>query len=136
MAKIDPRGLTKYIVVLEELDILERVKPLGYRRPVILDFKDHYFRFWFTYNYKLRSLLEAGMMEEAYEHVLRTLNDYFSKVFEKIILEILPHLYRAGILPVGPMEVGKWWYKDLEVDAVVRDPGLATVFIEVEWSSM
>ncbi|RLE65566.1 MAG: hypothetical protein DRJ47_04750 [Thermoprotei archaeon] len=24
MAKIDPRGLTKYIVVLEELDILER----------------------------------------------------------------------------------------------------------------
>ncbi len=39
-------------------------------------------------------------------------------------------------LPVRPMEVGKWWYKDLEVDAVVRDPGLATVFVEVKWSSM
>jgi Predicted ATPase (AAA+ superfamily) len=69
-AGIDARTLPKYLSVLEELDIVVRVPKLG-GRGAKLDFRDNYFRFWFTFPYRLRHLIEAGFTEEAVEHVER-----------------------------------------------------------------
>ncbi|MHA1616255.1 MAG: AAA family ATPase [Candidatus Njordarchaeales archaeon] len=38
-ARIDVRSITKYIELLEELDILRRIRPLGFRKPVKVMFK-------------------------------------------------------------------------------------------------
>lgn len=135
-AHVDPRIVGKYVDLLEELDILEKVKPLGYKRPVTLEFKDNYFRFWFTYTYKLRSLLEAGYIEEAVSHILETFDNYLSKVFERTLLELTPALHASGLLPVRPVEAGRWWHKDAEIDVVVRDPGKSAAFIEAKWSNL
>ena len=135
-AHVDPRTISKYINLLEELDILERRKPLGHSKPVKLYFKDNYFRFWFTYIYKLRSLLESGFIEEAYTHILDGLNQYLSKIFEDLIIELVPSLYRTGTIKSKPIQVGRWWHKDLEIDTIVRDPGKSTTFIEVKWQEL
>lgn len=132
-AHVDPRTISKYVNLLEELDILERRKPLGYSKPVKLRFKDNYFRFWFTYIYKLRSLLESGFIEEAYTHISDSLNQYLAKIFEDLVMELVPSLYRVGLVKSKPVQMGSWWHKNLEIDTVVRDPGKSTTFIEVKW---
>ena len=133
VAKVDPRSIVKYVDLLEELEILVRVRPLGYRKPVKLHFRDNYFRFWFTYPYKLRTLLETGYVEEALSHILETFNNYLSKVFEDVVAEIAPLLYRRGVIETRPIQMGKWWHKDMEIDLIVREPGKSTTFVEVKW---
>ncbi len=135
-AHVDPRSISKYINLLEELDILERRKPLGHSKPVKLHFKDNYFRFWFTYTYKLRSLLESGFIKEAYIHILDSLDQYISKIFEDLIIELVPFLYRTGTIKSKPVQMGNWWHKDLEIDAIARNPGKSTTFIEVKWKEL
>ena len=131
-AGLDARTLPKYISVLEELDIVVRVPRLG-GRGVKLDFRDNYFRFWFTFPYRLRHLIEAGLAEDAVEHVAGELPRYMGPVYEALVREALPHLYKARLIPVRPVEVGAWWSGKAEVDVVARDPGRATAFIEVKW---
>lgn len=133
VSRIDPRSIGKYIDLLEELDIIRRVRPLGFRKPVKISFRDNYFRFWFTYIYKLRSLLEAGYIEEAYMHIKETLNKYLGQVFEDVIMEMIPRLHETKIIKTRPIEIGRWWHKDMEIDIIVRDPGKSTTFIEVKW---
>jgi len=133
-AQVDPRSIVKYIDLLEELGILTRVRPLGYRKPVKLQFKDNYFRFWFTYPYKLRTLLETGYVDEALSHILETFNNYLSRVFEDLIAEIAPLLHQQGIIETKPIQIGKWWHKETEIDIIVREPGKSTTFIETKWS--
>lgn len=136
LVKIDPRSIIKYISLLEELDILERARPLGFKRPVKLRIKDNYFRFWFTYNYRLRSMLEAFRLDEAYEYIKARFNEYIAKVFEELIPDLVYDLYSHNIVVTRPVEVGKWWHKDTEIDCIVRDPGNSTTFIEVKWSTL
>lgn len=134
-AGVDARTLPKYLAVLEELDIVARVAKVGGRGSK-LDFRDNYFRFWFAFVYKLRHLIEAGFAEEAVEHIERELPQYMGPVYESLIRELLPHLYRAGLIPVKPVEVGGWWSGKTEIDAVAREPGRATAFIEAKWRAV
>ncbi len=53
------------------------------------------------------------------------------ETFERVTEQSL--LYSLGILKTKPVEVGKWWHK--EIDLVVRDRNSAT-FIEVKWSEL
>lgn len=134
-AGIDARTLPKYVAVLEELDVVERVARLG-GRGSRLDFKDNYFRFWFAFVYRLRHLLEAGLVEEAVEHVKRELPAYMGPVYESLVRELLPLLYHSKLVPVRPVEVGAWWSRGTEVDVVAREPGRAALFAEVKWRTV
>jgi len=99
-------------------------------------FKDNYFRFWLTYNYRLTTLLETGMVEEALEHILETLHGYMSRVFEDMLPEIAAVLYKQRYIKARPVQVGRWWHKDTEIDLIVREPGKHTCFIEAKWSKL
>ena len=135
-AKVDPRTIGKYVDLLEELEIIKRVNPLGFRKPVKLEFQDNYFRFWFTYVFRFRSPLEAGLVDEVLSYVIRTYNSYLSKVFENLVIELVPELYKGGIIKTKPLEFGRWWHKDLEIDCIVREPGKSTTFIEIKWKRL
>ena len=82
-ASVDPRSIGRYIEVLEELDIVGRVRPLGKRRPVQIRFKDNFFRFWFKFILPLRSLIEAGAIEKVYSAIVGELDDYMGKTLRK-----------------------------------------------------
>ena len=134
-AGIDARALPKYLAVLEELDIVARVAKVGGKGSK-LDFKDNYFRFWFAFAYKLRHLIETGYAKEAVEYVERELPSYMGPVYEALLRELLPNLYRAGLVPVRPVEVGSWWSGKVEIDVVAREPGRAVAFVEVKWRTV
>ena len=114
-----------YVEVLEELDILERVQPLGRRRGARLRFRDSYFQFYFGVLVGLQSLVEADYTEEAVEEALRRLDDYAVRVFERWVEESLPELYRSGAVPMKPVEHGPWWHRGMEIDGRegARAPG-------------
>jgi len=82
-ASVDSRSIGRYIEVLEELDIVGRVRPLGKRRPVQIRFKDNFFRFWFKFILPLRSLIEAGAIEKVYSAIVGELDDYMGKTLRK-----------------------------------------------------
>ena len=136
-AGVDPRSVGRYVEVLEELDIVERVRPLGRRRPVHIRFRDNFFRFWFTFILPLRSLIESGAAEKARKSILEGLDSYMGKAFEETIApQLATRMIASGVLPVEPREVGPWWHKGVEVDLVIRNPGKATVFVEAKWASL
>ncbi len=135
-AGIDPRNLDNYLRLLEELDIVRKVRPLGYRRPVKLAIMDNYFSFHFRYIYRMRHLLEMGLIKEALNRVKEDFPSYMGRIFEGAVEELVPLMYEAGLLPTRPVQVGRWWQKGEEIDLVIKDPGVSTTFIEVKWSGI
>ena len=137
VAGVDPRSIGKYVDVLEELDIVERTRPLGKRRPVRLRFRDNFFRFWFSFILPARSLIEAGASEKVRETIHERIDAYMGKAFEETILpQIAAKMIEAGIIPVKPIEAGPWWHRGTEIDLVLRDTGRATAFIEAKWTRL
>ncbi len=135
-AGVDPRTVHHYLRVLEELDIVRLRKPLGQRRGTRVFIIDDYFRFWFTYTTRLRSLAHSGLLGKAVEAVMRTINSYASQTFEQVVEQLLPELHQVGAVPTKPVEHGPWWKGRVEVDLVVRDPGSSSTFIEAKWSAL
>ncbi|MHA1616256.1 MAG: DUF234 domain-containing protein [Candidatus Njordarchaeales archaeon] len=77
-----------------------------------------------------------GYIEDALSYIKDTLSHYLSNVFEDVVLELIPKLYEIGVVKTRPIEIGKWWYKGEEIDAVIRDPGKSTTFVEIKWREL
>ena len=133
---IDPRIVSKYVSILENLDITEIVYPLGKRKGGRVRVKDPYFLYYYRHITTLRNLVETGYRDQAIREALRTLDTHTSTVFEQIIQQLTPDLHAAGIVRTRPVQVGPWWHKQYEIDLIVRDPGESTTFIEAKWSDM
>ncbi len=133
---VDARTLYIYTEVLKEMDILETITPLGRKRGSIIKFKDPFFNFYFRYTITLSSLIEHGEKELLIDSIMKGIDEYTAQVFEDIVKQLIPELYRELSLDHRPLEKGKWWHKKLEIDLITREPGVATVFIEVKWRDM
>lgn len=136
VAKIDPRAIHHYIAVLRELEIIDVVRPLGQKRGAQIVFKDNYYRFWFTYITRLRSLIEAGYTQKVIDIILREIDSYAAKPFEQVVQQTIPELYSYGVIETKPLQVGSWWKKNLEIDIVIREPGKSATFMEVKWKQL
>lgn len=134
-AGIDPRTVGKYISLLENLDIVRRISPVGRRRPVQVRFADNYFRFWFTFIKPHQGLIEAGLGEEVLKTIKQGWATYMGQILEDAVTEMLPDLIRAGLVKAVPSEYGRWWHKGEEIDLVIVGPD-TTQFIEVKWRTM
>jgi len=135
-AGIDPRSAHRYIEVLEELDIVERIRPLGYRRGQRILMRDPYFQFYYGYVAKVKSLIELGTLPETVAEARRVVEDYAPRVFELWLRDHVGELYSLGVVPTPPHEAGPWWHRGIEIDLVVRRPGESTTFIEAKWSDI
>jgi len=82
-----------YIRTLEKMDIVERIVPAGLSRygarNTLYTFRDEFFRFWFKYVHPNRWMIELGKEDEIMETIQKTLNQYLSYTFEKILLELV-----------------------------------------------
>ncbi len=135
-AGIDPRSAHRYIEVLEELDIVERIRPLGYRRGQRIMIRDPYFQFYYGYIAKVKSLIELGTLPEIVAEARRVVESYAPRVFEQWLRDHIGELYSLEIVPTPPHEAGPWWHRSAEIDLVVRSPGDSTTFIEAKWSDI
>ncbi|MCQ5071749.1 DUF234 domain-containing protein, partial [Adlercreutzia sp. DFI.6.23] len=108
-------GLSKYLKVLERLDVLERVVPVTEENPEkskkgLYHIKDNYLRFWFRFVFHQMGLLETGRRAEA----LKTIRNNFvdgqvAYVYEDVCRDRLWDAGAEGALPFMPERVGAWW---------------------------
>jgi AAA+ ATPase superfamily predicted ATPase len=79
----------------------------------------------FDDSFDIMSFLELGETGHVMEEMKKTFNAFIGLAFEEIAAEFLSNNYR----------VGKWWYKETEIDLVGLRKG-EVAFFEVKWRNM
>ena len=119
--KVGSANVVPYLKVLERMDIIERILPLGEKRKSIYSFKDEFFRFWFKYIWPNYWLIEMGRYDVILEEIKTSLNDYLSYTWEKVLRETISLSLGKKIFGVKiPIvkSIGPYWKNELEVDVL------------------
>jgi uncharacterized protein len=137
---MDKGMLSKYASVLEDLNFIKRVYPMNAKpkpRKGQYIISDNYLNFWFKYVFPNRTELEAGNTEPILEKVRKDYNTYLGHTFEQTVLDILTEMQKKRKMPFAFTEIGRWWYKETEIDIVATDnENLTATFLEVKWSAV
>ncbi|MEM2897649.1 MAG: ATP-binding protein [Candidatus Bathyarchaeia archaeon] len=129
---IEKGNLSKYLSVLEETRLIEYVLPLGQRKRGMYVLKDPFFNFWFRFVYPNSSDLEIGLVDEVFSRITAQLNEYYGKMFERLIMELLKS--KQITIPFNFDWIGNWWYKDKEIDVVALNRGTKNMLLsECKW---
>jgi AAA+ ATPase superfamily predicted ATPase len=128
---LDRGNLSKYIETLERLDILGYHLPYKKRKRGIYYIKDNFINFWFRFVYPNMGDLEIGNVDDVYNKILDSLNEYYGKMFENLVFEML----KLKIIDFGQKEVAKWWHKGKEIDVLVHNDERMIAF-EVKWKDL
>ena len=64
-------------------------------------------------------------------------SNYVGHVFEQTVLELLKEMLHRQLLTFSFTEIGRWWFKDTEIDLIALDEvERAATFIEIKWSNV
>ncbi len=140
----DRTHVIKYISVLYGLGIVDYIQSihLGIKerlkaRNRLYFIKDNYFNFYYRYIFPYKEMLEQELVEDVIDIVLKDYDSYMGFIFEKIALELLIEFNKRGLLKHRFKRVGRYWYRDVEIDIVTIDDELKqAVFYEVKWSRL
>ncbi len=115
---IDGKQISTYTQKLERLRLVEREVPItedkAKSRRGRYRILDPLFRFWFRFVYGNEDRYER-LGEEAYRTVIEPeMADFVSQGFETLCQDALPGLYPGETF----VDIGRWWYKEHEVDVV------------------
>ncbi|QTA38525.1 AAA family ATPase [Thermosipho ferrireducens] len=140
--RVDNAKVSKYITVLINLKIVEKVKPepIGKTgRSSVFKIKDNFFRFWYRFIFKNRELIEQRLIDNVLEKKIKPfINDYLGLVFENIAFEYLKRINGKEKLPFVFEKIGKWWgnnpikKQEEEIDIVAYDKE-SIIFGECKW---
>ena len=125
---IKTREIYPYLENLIRLHFVERVTPVvGGKKSGIYLINDVFFDCWFNFVHKNREFIERGH----YKPGKQDMNSYFGKRFEIIARnEFIPRLFASS-------KIGKWWYKDKDVDIVALDEHKKQIaFFECKWKDL
>jgi AAA+ ATPase superfamily predicted ATPase len=132
--------LSKYASVLEDLGFIKRTQPIGTTpkpRKSQYTIADNYLNFWFKYVFPNKTELESGNSDTILNKIRQDYNIYLGHAFEQIAAELLTEMKTNQALPFTFSSIGKWWFKDNEIDLVAIDEGKQTAtFIETKWSHL
>lgn len=104
---------TKYIHVLTELGIIQKIKPVTEKaeRKTLYKIADPFFRFWYRFVPGNMMSISAGAIARNYDAAIGSyLSSYVGPVFEDICRQYL--IYYAANLPFSIHEIGEWWGPD------------------------
>jgi len=121
---------SKYLAILRDLNIIVRKTPVtkkGSSRKGTYEIWDNYFRFWFKFVFPNEDLIETGRKDLLKKLLEREYPAYLGKVVEGIITPLLIDRYPE-------YRIGRWWFKDKEIDIVGVDETSSRMFAcEVKW---
>jgi AAA+ ATPase superfamily predicted ATPase len=130
--------LHKYLFILEDLQLIEKEVPVTEKNPQksrrgLYKLQDEFLRFWFTYVYPFKSELELGNMSLALSKFRKSFHILVAQEYEKVSREII-RFYQDDIFLF--QKVGRWWYKDKEIDMVsLNEEENKILFGEIKWSN-
>lgn len=119
------KRLYPYLENLIKLGYLVKSTPfMDRRKEGHFEMADFMLEFWFNYVYVRREFIERGTKYMEFDF-----RSYFGRIFEKVIRnEIYPKIYPTH-------SVGKWWFKDHEIDLVSVTQDLKEMIVgECKWS--
>ncbi|MDD5617236.1 MAG: ATP-binding protein [Candidatus Methanoperedens sp.] len=132
-------AVSKYLnELVNNYEIVIREKPviMSRARDTRYFLLDNFFNFWFRFIYKNSRLLEINP-ERAFEFIMKDINSYFGKAFEKQAAEFLIEMNRKGLLHFEFMDIGRWWHKTEEIDIITLNKEKKEIsFFECKWSSL
>ncbi|GIK37639.1 MAG: ATPase AAA [Chloroflexota bacterium] len=141
----DARMVSKYLSVLQELRLIERVVPVTETQPQKsrqghYRLADQFLRFWFRFLAPHRSELEQGQAQLVWQNdIAPQLAQFTGPVFEEICRQFLWRLARTDQprrLPFAPQQIGAWWWKEQEVDIVALNRAEEIILVgECKWRS-
>jgi len=124
--------ITPYLKNLMEAKMVKRLVPITekeksrYGRYYI---SDNFLKFWFRYIYENLSSIEEGIFDV--NTIKQNYNVYLGDVFEEVCRQFLIR-NREKIFPFT--KIGKWWYKDKEIDIVAfNEQSREILFCECKW---
>ena len=127
---VDNRTLTKYLTVLEDLDLIEQEfavfsgpEEAGSASAGRYRFNDPLQKFWFRFISDLPDLIlsrEEALLEWK-EEVAPFFDAFANEAFAAACREYLLRRRFEGKLPAARMHFGRWWSGDAEIDIVGAD---------------
>jgi AAA+ ATPase superfamily predicted ATPase len=136
---LQPSAVSKYLhELVNNYEIVIREKPVIMSR--IRDTRyfllDNFFNFWFRFIYKNSRIMEINP-EKAFDLIMKDINSYFGKVFEKLAAEFLIEMNRKGLLHFEFMDIGRWWHKTEEIGIITLNKEKKEIsFFECKWRSL
>lgn len=122
-------GLTKYLNVLTELDVIYRKVPVTEKKPEISKkglyyIGDNYIEFWFKFVYPYLSFIETNHTDVAMKAVQKSMiKNHTAYVYENICRERMWDLCADETWPFLFTKVGSYWDKNQEIDIVAHADG-------------
>lgn len=126
----DSRTLTKYLTVLEDMDLILREfsvfagpGDLSNASRGLYRIADPYLKFWFRFLARnpVPVMTRAEALSEWRSSVEPFFSEFASEAFEDVCRQYLMRLGRSGQLPFRPSTLGRWWEKNMEIDIVAAD---------------
>ena len=137
---MDKSILSKYTSVLEDLGFIKRTYPIAITpkpRKGFYTIADNYLNFWFKYIFPNRTELETGNTKNILNKIKFDYNTYLGHAFEQAATELLTEMKTQNKLPFTFTAIGKWWYKNNEIDLIALDEQKQTpTFLETKWSNL
>lgn len=127
--------VNKYLSVLIDLQLVNRrisVTESYKSRRGLYFLSDNLFNFWFRFVNPFIEDIEKGRSKLILNNYIKPFFDqYVGRNFETIVQQIIED---KPILPFNYTKIGKWWYKDKEIDIVVlNDQTKEILFGECKW---
>lgn len=116
--------VARYLDLLQQMRLVTRRVPATESQPEkskrgLYQIDDHFLRFWFRYVHPNQSSLDLGLTEAILEQrVQPDLDNFVATGFEEASRHHLARMARQGELPFLPENIGAWWDRDSEIDAL------------------
>ena len=130
---------TTYLKTLEILDLIERVTPITEHEAKrgLYKIRDPFFSFWFRFVRPNKRQIELELERNLWEGVREEFNGYLGHVFEDICREVLVEMARKSLLPIRAEKIGKWWWKETEIDLLgLESKDGKALAVEVKWTDL
>lgn len=130
-SKVDITNISKYLNTLIKLRLIKKIKPITSspkEKNYLYVLEDNYFKFWLTYVYPYKEEIEENP-EMHLEFIKKSYGDYLGNIFENFCRKAVNRIFSFT-------KIGKWWYKDKEIDIVgINEKSKEILFCECKWQN-
>lgn len=128
--------VSKYLSNLVKLHIVKEIYPVfndkERKRNRRYHLSDNYFNFYFRFIYPNKSEIISTDGISGFDE---DYNRHLGRIFEKVSEEFLE--INIGMLPFKFNKMGRWWFKDKEIDIVAMNENAREIlFVECKWSRL
>jgi len=129
-ARVDITNMPKYLNRLVKLRMVQKLWPITQpkEKRCLYELTDNYFRFWLTYVFPYQEEIEDSP-DQHLDFIKKSFPEYLGRIYERFCIKSIRKIY-----PGNYNKIGRWWYKDMEIDIVAtNDKTKKILFCECKW---